>query len=372
MNKLFHNERYQTQIALEELGEDGQKKLSAAKVLVVGAGGLGCPTLQYLAAAGIGVIGIIDNDIVSLSNLHRQILFGINDLGEHKVVAAKRSLMRLNPEIIYPLFKERLSKDNALEIIEYYDIVIDCTDNLASKYLINDACVLLKKPFVYAGISRYEGQVALFNIAWNAANYRDLFPQLPREEQLDCRFQGVLGVLPGIIGCMQAAEAIKWITSIGSITSNAILSYNMLQQKIYTYILLHHSKNQLSAPKNAAAFKDYNYASSCNRNAEAVFSIDMKAFEKLRSNKNVAVIDIRQLDEKPELSGFAYLKIPDQDLYPQLQNLPYEQFILICQTGKRSLVAAKKITKMLDNHRKIVSLSGGILQWENYSLHKLQ
>lgn len=370
MNAKYHYERYKTQIALKGLGENGQEKLSLAKILVVGAGGLGCPALQYIAGAGVGRIGIIDDDIVSLCNLHRQILFDVDDIGKYKVDAAERQLKELNPEIIYDTYKIRLDNNNALEIIEGYDIIIDGSDNLASKYLINDACVLLKKPFVYGGIFGYEGQVALFNVNNNSANYRDLFPQLPKEDSLDCSQQGVLGMLSGIIGCMQAAEAIKWITNIGKITGNTIFNYNMLEQKIYTYSVPHYLENQLPAPTNAMAFEKYNYNFSCNTEEEEKYSIDILTFEQLRLNKNAIVIDLRQPDEIPAFSEFEHLNILEQALYHQAEDLPYEQFILICQTGRRSLLAAKKLADIFENKKKIFSLNGGILQWKKYISNK--
>lgn len=370
MDRKYHYERYQTQVALKELGEKGQEKLSLAKVLVVGAGGLGCPALQYLAGAGIGKIGIIDDDIVSLSNLHRQVLFGVNDIGKYKVDAAAKQLKELNPEIIYPIYKERLDNRNALAIIEPYDIIIDGTDNLTSKYVINDACLLLNKPFIYGGISGYEGQVALFNVNNNSANYRDLFPQLPEEASLDCNQQGVLGMLPGIIGCMQATEAIKWIAGIGKTTCNTIFNYNMLEQKIYSFSLSHHLENQTPAPANPTAFKSYNYDIACNTDEDERYSIDIVSFEELRLHKNTMVIDLRQLDELPLLYEFEHLKIPEQILYNQAEELPYEEFILLCQTGKRSLLAAKKLRAIFKNRRKVFSLQGGILQWKKYASNK--
>ena len=213
--KLY--ERYQRQILLKEFGIAGQQKLLQAKVLVIGAGGLGCPVLQYLTAAGIGCIGIVDNDVVSLSNLHRQVLYDTNDIGKSKVSVAAEKLRLVNSDTELIEYHIHLDKNNCLGIINEYDIIIDCTDNFASRYMINDACVLKAKPLVYAGVNRFEGQVAVFNVTRNekvrTANYRDLFPVQPEQnEVLNCSEAGVLGVLPGIIGSMQASEAIKLIT----------------------------------------------------------------------------------------------------------------------------------------------------------------
>ncbi len=194
---------------LKEIGESGQQKLLQAKVLVVGAGGLGCPVLQYLAAAGVGKLGIVDDDIVSLTNLHRQVLYNTSDIGFAKTERAAAALRSLNPDIEIIPYNLRLTNQNALDIINNYDIVVDGTDNFSSRYMINDACVLLKKPLVYAAISRFEGQVAVFNYIDNdnekPVNYRDLFPIPPAEDEaMNCAVAGVLGVLTGIIGSMQA------------------------------------------------------------------------------------------------------------------------------------------------------------------------
>jgi adenylyltransferase/sulfurtransferase len=232
-------ERYQRQIILKGFGEEGQQKLLQAKVLVIGAGGLGCPALQYLAAAGVGTIGIVDDDVISLSNLHRQVLYTPDDIDHPKVEVAASKLRQLNPDVnIYP-YRIRLEKSNAFEIIRQYDLLIDGTDNFASRYMINDACFLLNKPLIYGAVSQYEGEVAVFSPHFlmgstRGVNYRDLFPNPPKDgEVLNCAEAGVLGVLPGIIGTMQAAEAIKLITGIGTPLMNKLLTYNVLSQEIY-------------------------------------------------------------------------------------------------------------------------------------------
>jgi len=202
-------ERYNRQLILKEFGEPAQQKLLQAKVLVVGAGGLGCACLQYLAAAGLGSIGIIDNDKVALHNLHRQVLYTVNDIGLPKAEQAARSLRQLNPDIDIRAFNERLTVHNAIGLFREYDIIIDGTDNFSSRYMINDACVLTGKPLIYGAVSKFEGQAAIFNCSISPqerpGNYRDLFPQPPAPNEIDnCAEAGVLGVLPGIIGTMQA------------------------------------------------------------------------------------------------------------------------------------------------------------------------
>ncbi|HEY1201911.1 MAG TPA: molybdopterin-synthase adenylyltransferase MoeB, partial [Niastella sp.] len=212
--------RYNRHIIIPEFGLAGQQKLKAAKVLVVGSGGLGSPVLLYLAAAGIGTIGIVDFDVVDDSNLQRQVLFGVNEIGKAKVEAAKERLQALNPHIEFVLYNTQLTSQNALDIIKDYDVVADGTDNFPCRYLVNDACVLLGKPNVYASIFQFEGQVSVFNFKHAngefGPNYRDLYPTPPPPGLVpSCAEGGVLGVLPGIIGSLQALEVIKVVTGVG-------------------------------------------------------------------------------------------------------------------------------------------------------------
>src|SRR6266498_5008512 len=242
MDKKELYERYQRQIILPEFGEEGQQKLLKAKVLVIGAGGLGCPILQYLAAAGIGIIGIMDDDVVALNNLHRQVLYSVNDIGSSKADRAANILSQLNPKIKIIPYNERLTVQNALSLFNEFDIIIDDTDNFSTRYMINDACVLMNKPLVYGAISRFEGQVAVFNCKTDneitTVNYRDLFPNPPREDEvLNCAEAGVLGVLAGIIGAMMANETIKLITGIGVSLTNQLLTYNALNNRVYLLTL---------------------------------------------------------------------------------------------------------------------------------------
>ena len=253
-------ERYQRQIILKQFGEAGQQKLQQAKVLVVGAGGLGCPALQYLVAAGVGNIGIVDGDVVSLSNLHRQPLYTTFDIGFSKAEKAKHSLSKLNPEIFITAYNQRLTPQNALTILSAYDIILDATDNFASRYLINDACVMLNKILVFGAVSQFEGQVAVFNcIGKNGTapvNYRDLFPTPPKDDEvLNCAEAGVLGVLPGIIGTMQANETIKLITGLGKPLINSLLTYNALHNSMYDVLLTAQPGTRQLIPATAHDFE---------------------------------------------------------------------------------------------------------------------
>ncbi|MEA5583275.1 molybdopterin-synthase adenylyltransferase MoeB [Nodularia harveyana UHCC-0300] len=224
-------ERYSRHLILPEIGLEGQKRLKAASVLCIGTGGLGSPLLLYLAAAGIGRIGIVDFDIVDTSNLQRQIIHGTSWVGKPKIESAKNRIHEINPHCQVDLYETRLSAENALEIIKPYDIVVDGTDNFPTRYLVNDACVLLDKPNVYGSIFRFEGQATVFNYE-GGPNYRDLYPEPPPPGMVpSCAEGGVLGILPGMIGIIQATETVKIITGKGQTLSGRLLLYDALQMK---------------------------------------------------------------------------------------------------------------------------------------------
>ncbi len=224
--------RYQRQIMLPEIGEAGQKKLKQAKVLVVGAGGLGCPVLQYIAAAGVGTIGIVDNDQVKESNLQRQILYGRNDLGKLKAIIARQRLTELNDIPQYNVLNTYLRSQNVLSILEDYDIIVDATDNFSSRYLISDACVILGKPLVFGAIFKFEGQVAVFNYK-GGPTLRCLYPEKEEKSVPDAASVGVIGVLPGIIGSLQANEVLKIILQKGEVLSGKLLVLDIFENRNY-------------------------------------------------------------------------------------------------------------------------------------------
>ncbi len=224
--------RYQRHIMLPEIGEEGQERLKEARVLVVGAGGLGAPVLQYLTAAGVGNLGIMDDDIVNEDNLHRQILYGGHDLGKLKTIIARERLEVLNPFVKHEMINIRLKRENALNFIGRFDLVIDATDNFSARYLMNDACVILKKPWIFGSVYKYEGQVSTFNYL-QGPTLRCLYPEIVDHENVpDPSHQGLFGILPGIIGSFQAVEAIKIITGIGEVLSGRLLIYNMLNHSV--------------------------------------------------------------------------------------------------------------------------------------------
>jgi molybdopterin/thiamine biosynthesis adenylyltransferase/rhodanese-related sulfurtransferase len=361
-------ERYERQIILPEFGEEGQQKLLKAKVLVIGAGGLGCPVLQYLAGAGIGTIGIVDDDVVALNNLHRQVLYSVDDIGLSKAEKAAHILGQLNPGIKIIPYNERLTVQNALILFDEFDMIIDGTDNFSTRYMINDACVLMNKPLVYGAISRFEGQVAVFNFRRNenddAVNYRDLFPNPPKEDEvLNCEEAGVLGPLAGITGSMMANETIKLITGIGEPLSNQLLTYNSLNNQIYQFALSARNETRSLIPENEVAFLQTDYQWLCSSERKES-EIDPDVFAGLVAKGNVDVIDVREPGEMPAVNDFSNFKIPLAKLSENTSLIKSDTIIAFCQSGQRSLRAVKILSSIFGEDKKIYSLRGGIVEWK--------
>ncbi|MFY7671414.1 molybdopterin-synthase adenylyltransferase MoeB [Tenacibaculum sp. MEBiC06402] len=223
--------QYNRHLILDKIGEEGQLKLQKSKVLVIGAGGLGCPILQYLTAAGVGTLGVIDDDVVDQSNLQRQILYTIDDVGMSKAEMAVKRLSRLNPFVQFDVYNEKLTKDNAVALFEKYDIIVDGSDNFQTRYLSNDASVLANKPLVYGSIFKFEGQVSVFNYE-NSGTYRCIYPTPPSPGSVpNCSEIGVVGVLPGIIGSLQANEVIKIICGVGEVLANKLMIFDILSMR---------------------------------------------------------------------------------------------------------------------------------------------
>jgi adenylyltransferase/sulfurtransferase len=374
MNNKYSYERYSRQTLLKGFGEAGQEKLLRAKVLVIGAGGLGCPALQYLAAAGVGTIGIVDNDIVSLSNLHRQPLYSTADIGLFKSETAAKKLGELNPEISFSIYNERLTSANALEILAPFDIIVDGTDNFATRYLVNDACVLLDKPLVYGAVSQFEGQIAVFNFhsANNtpAVNYRDLFPNPPKEnEVLNCAEAGVIGVLPGIIGTMQASETIKLITGIGKPLINSLLSFNALNNQTYEVSLQAKKETRSFIPTTKKDFESMNYEWLCAAE-RSPREIDITRFDELIAAGDTILIDVREPNERPEVTEFMHERVPLSTLIQSSIKSDAQTIVVFCQSGKRSLEVAEYLYELNDKSRNVYSLKGGILKWKEYHQKK--
>jgi sulfur-carrier protein adenylyltransferase/sulfurtransferase len=325
--------RYSRQILLPEIGMSGQEKLRSARVLVVGAGGLGCPVLQYLTAAGAGYIGIIDNDEVDATNLHRQILYNFSDIGKKKALVSGERLSAQNPHVKITPYVAWLSAENATEIIASYDLIIDGSDNFPTRYLVNDAAVQQNKPVVFGSILRFEGQVSVFNYQ-NGPTYRCLFPDA--EEGDNCEEAGVLGILPGMIGMYMANEAVKIITGAGEVLSGKLLLINALtnQSDIFQF---QRTAPQTDSVRTAAPKPPEN----------ELTEMSWEEFEALtQSNpEQVELVDVREYIEF-EADNFGGTNIPLSDIPESLADFRKDQTIVFyCQTGKRSQKAAKILSE---------------------------
>jgi len=362
-------ERYQRQVLLKDFGSTGQQKLFQSKVLVIGAGGLGCPILQYLAAAGVGTLGIVDHDVVELSNLHRQILYTVADTGKSKASCAEEKLSLFNPDITILPYPVQLSNKNAAAIISEFDIVIDGSDNFPTRYMVNDICVLLNKPLIYGALSAAEGQVAIFNVPDKEGikvNYRDLFPIAPQPgEVLNCSEAGVLGVLPGIIGTMQANEAIKLIAGIGEPLINQMLIYDMYTCQSYKIKLSSANLAATSLPSTLEAFQemDYNWFCGIKAAGDDVKEISAEELHELTSEgnyeDNYIIVDVRERNEVPLVAEFKYIRLPLSELKRDIPVIAQEKVILFCQSGIRSIIAAELLAAAYPD-KEYYSLQGGI------------
>jgi sulfur-carrier protein adenylyltransferase/sulfurtransferase len=367
MKKEISYERYQRQMILPDFGERAQHLLAKASVLVIGAGGLGCPALLYLAGAGVGKIGIADGDTVAMSNLHRQVLYHTSDIGKNKAVVAADYLKKLNPGTEVQVYPWHVNNQNLLGIISDYDIVLDGTDNFATRYLINDACVLLDKTLVYGAVSRFEGQVAVFNGLIDnhkrSANYRDIFPEPPKEHEIqNCADAGVVGILPGMIGCMQAGEVIKLITGIGDPLMNSLLTFNVLKNQLYTVKLMADPDAAFAGPATKEIFLQTDYISLC-KSPLSVNEIDVVLFEELLHRGNVDIIDVRELYEQPVVKEFEHQRIPLAAIYQEELQLKNDAVVVICQSGKRSRIAVEILNDRIGTTKTLYSLRGGLNDW---------
>jgi len=361
-------ERYSRHIILPEVGLDGQKRLKAAKVLCVGTGGLGAPLLMYLAAAGVGTLGIIDFDVVDTSNLHRQIIHGTSWVGKPKIESAKQRILEINPNCQIQLHETFLTSENALEIIAQYDIVADGTDNFPTRYLVNDACVLLGKPNVYGSIFRFEGQATVFNYE-DGPNYRDLYPEPPPPGMVpSCAEGGVLGVLCGIIGTIQATEVIKIILAKGTSLSGRLLLYDALNMKFRELKLRPN-------PVRPVIEKLIDYERFCGipqaaemTNSEQIAEVNVQELKQIIDQGAIGytIIDVRNPNE------WEIGRIPGTTLVPlseieqgqgieQIRALMGDNKLIVhCKLGGRS---AKALEILQQAGIEGINLKGGINAW---------
>lgn len=343
--------RYSCQMALPGFNSAVQHQLLQAKVLIVGMGGLGCPAAQYLAAAGIGTLGLVDDDIISTSNLHRQVLYTPEEVGQKKVLIAAGKLQQQNPQVSIIPLDLRLTSANAINLIAAYDIIIDATDNIETKYLLNDACYLTGKPLVYGAIYQYEGQLAVWNATkvdgTRTPNYRDLFPKIDAAQVPNCADGGVIPTLAGIIGCMQANEVIKFITKTGALLSGKllILDAQTLQSRII---------------KLGSTTKAYITGFAQTTSIPIISAIELK--NKLEQNI-YALVDVRT-EAEHNTFNIGGLHIPLQELERHLIKLDSNKtIVLYCSSGKRSTEAVKLIQKLAPE-LKALSLDGGLNVWQ--------
>ena len=358
--------KYNRQLLLEEIGEAGQEKLKQAKVLVVGAGGLGCAVLPYLAAAGIGTIGIVDFDTVEAPNLQRQVLFTEDDIGKRKALISADKIIKQNSLIKISPHPERLTTENAEQLFNLYEIIVDCTDNFSSRYLINDACMISGKPMVYGSVHRFEGQVSVFNFSKenNSPTYRCLFESPPETGTiLSCSEVGVLGVLPGIIGMMQASEAIKIITGIGSVLSGKLVCFNALAMSFST---IEFERNKLAdsrAPSTWDQLRKTDYSFDC----ETICDIQIVFPEQLQllidNQEDILFLDVRNILENPVLTEWNSLRIPSTEIEKHIDEINHEKKVVVfCRSGNRSKTAVSILQNKF-HFTNVYNLEGGLEEW---------
>jgi len=345
--------RYSCQIALPGFGEAAQQLLTEARVLVVGAGGLGCPALQYLAAAGVGTLGIADYDIVSIGNLHRQVLFSPADKDFKKAMIATKRLQRQNLDIKVVTHDMRVTALNVMELISQYDIIVDCTDNFETRYILNDAGVLSGKPIVYGAIYQFEGQVAVWNVknenGTYTPNYRDLFNNVDATQVPSCAVGGVIPTLAGIIGCMQANEVIKYITQTGDLLKSKILIFDAQSMQSRIIKIGGVTKTNITALPLTAA----------------VISMSVDEVKKGLEENTLELLDIRTDEERDEIDiGGEHIEVDElEDYWDYINNGSIK--VLYCSSGKRSGEAVKMIKQKFPD-AKVFSLEGGLGAWFSY------
>lgn len=350
--------RYARHLTLEGIGLAGQQQLKAAKVLVIGAGGLGCPVLQYLTAAGVGTIGIVDFDRVEESNLQRQILFSQQDIGQPKAEAARERLARQNPLVQLVPHVTRLTAANALDLLQDYDVVIDGSDNFATRYLVNDACVLLDKPLVFGSIFQFEGQVTVFNYR-GGPTYRCLYPE--PSELASCAEAGVLGVLPGLVGCLMATETIKLLTGAGQLLSGRLLLLDALTLDFRSFTFAADPEN-----KNISALPAEDL--SCRVAIPEMQAGDL--IHLLARGQQLTLLDVREAAEFTACNIGATL-LPLRTLEQNLDTLPKEVPVVVhCQTGLRSRQAAEIL--VAHDFPFVYNLKGGLAGLDQVELQALR
>jgi sulfur-carrier protein adenylyltransferase/sulfurtransferase len=358
--------RYSRHLMMPEVTAEGQRRLKAARILCIGAGGLGSPAALYLAAVGVGTIGIVDFDEVDLSNLQRQILHGTKDIGRSKLESARDRLRDINPEIEIDLHECRFSSENASQLVTQYDLVVDGSDNFPTRYLSNDVCVFARKPNVYGSVFRFEGQTTVFAPHLGGPCYRCLFPEPPPPDSVpNCAQAGVLGVLPGIIGMLQAIETIKLIVGIGEPLVGRLLHFDALKVK-FRELNLRHDPECPVCGENPTIFSPIDYDQFCGARDEAAIPT-MSAHElkrKMVARERFELIDVREAFEY-EIARINGAKlIPLGEIAERVDELPRERPIIVhCHSGQRSAQAVRLLQQR--GFDKVYNLEGGIDAWSD-------
>ena len=362
-------ERYQKHLTLKEIGYEGQLDLKNSSVLCIGAGGLGSSVLLYLTATGIGKIGIVDNDHVEKSNLQRQIIHETNNIGKLKIDSARERIRKLNPNSKLVTFAERVNPTNVLKIIREFDVICDCSDNFGTRYLINDACLILNKPLVFGSVQGFEGQVSVFNLNEKSPNLRDLLPESPSKNAIpSCAEYGVVGVSTGLIGILQVNEIIKIILKKGEILDGKILIFDLLNMNMKKLHLKSDETNKRI--KNLSQFEEFYSDDECSGKNNEINRINAKDFNSLYKAKpnKILLIDVRENEEFSTSAIEGSISIPlshlnqESDLdFIKKESLIKEVFT-ICQSGKRSDKASKILSKFKIQSR---SIEGGIEKVKN-------
>ena len=343
--------RYSKQTILPEIGNAGQLALKNARVLVAGAGGLGCPVLQYLAAAGVGTLGIADGDVVDISNLQRQVLYATADVGHSKAQTAAHKLKELNPNVDFVVFPVFIDTDNVLDIIADFDIVVDGSDNFATRYLLNDACVMAGKPMVSGAIFRFEGQISVFNYK-GGPTYRCLFPEAPGAgESPNCAEIGVVAALPGIVGSVQAMEVIKIITNAGDVLSGRLMVIDTLSMNSHVFSFALQPENLQISSLPAVRLN------ACAIPANLLLTYN-EWQQLLGTNRQIQIVDVREVYEH-EARNIGGINIPLNTLLQQLELInPSQPVALYCASGNRSKTAAMMLRER--GYNNIYELKGGM------------
>ena len=359
-------DRYRRHLSLPEFGVEGQRKLLEARVLLIGAGGLGCPAAQYLAAAGVGRLGIVDFDVVDASNLQRQVLYGTSDVGKPKVEVARERIGQMNPDVSVEIHAERLTSENALEIFEPYEVIVDGTDNFPTRYLSNDACVLLGKPNVHGSVFRFEGQATVFD-ATRGPCYRCLFPEPPPPGMApSCAEAGVLGVLPGIIAMIQATEAIKLVTGIGEPMVGKLLQYDALEMSFTEFRLRKDPKCPVCG-EHPTVTELIDYEGFCGVDLEEAPVAEVSPVEiaaRRADGEKFLLLDVREPDEYETARIEGALLIPLGELEARAREIADWKdgpVVAQCHHGGRSRQACRIL--MAQGFARVENLAGGIDAW---------